>query len=95
MVVHENATAGEAAVTRVPSGWGPRDIAVAEELLDRVYSMESDRARRLCGMLLDQIERDDPDFLRDVPTDLAPTVRLAAALSDPNPSVRGVLGGAT
>lgn len=83
VVVHETATSGEAVVTRVPTGWGARDIAVAEELLDRAYSMEPDRARRLSGRILDHIERDDPDFLRDVPTDLAPTVRLAAALSDP------------
>lgn len=85
VVVHETETSGDAAVTRVPTGWGPREIAVAEELLDRIYSMDLDRARRLSQTMLEQIERDDPDFLRDVPTDLAPTVRLAAALNEVGP----------
>lgn len=83
VVVHETPSSREVAVTRVPTGWGPGEIAVAEELLDRVYGMEPARARGLCSTLLDQIDRDDPEFLRDVPADLAPTVRLAAALSDP------------
>lgn len=86
VVVHESASSGDVAITRVPTGWGSREIAVAEELLDRVYSMESGQARRLSVMLLDHIESQDPDFLRDVPADLAPTVRLAAALSEPRPA---------
>lgn len=83
VVVHETERSGEVAITRVPTGWEPRDIAVAEELLERVYSMESGRARHLCTMVLERIEREDPAFLHDIPADLAPTVRLAAALSDP------------
>ena len=95
VVVHETGTSGEAAVTRVPVGWGPSEIAVAEELLDRIYSMEPDQARRLSSLVLDHIEQDTPDFLRDVPADLAPTVRLAAALSDPGAPVAGDRGQAT
>ncbi len=79
VVVHEMSNAGAGALRRVPQGWGPHKVRVAEELLDRLFTLNDDSARRLSEQMLGLVARDDPQFLADVPSDLAPTTRLAAA----------------
>lgn len=81
LVVHERAQGtAEVLVTRVPAGWGAREVGVVESLLRRAASMDTDRAQRLARDLVALVERDDPALLRDVPADLPPVERLRRAV---------------
>lgn len=79
VVVHELPQSGEGALKRVPRGWGPEKVQVVEELLDRLFLLDHDRARKLSERVLQQVALDDPGFLDLVPSDLTPTTRLAVA----------------
>ena len=89
VVVHEVASAGAGALRRVPQGWGSSKVNVAEELLDRLFTLNDNAARHLSQQMLELIARDDPQFLADVPSDLAPTTRLAAAFGTARASSSG------
>jgi uncharacterized RDD family membrane protein YckC len=80
LVVHDRVQAPEVLVTRVPAGWGAREVGVAESLLRRAASMDPERAEQLARGLLAVLERDDEALLRDVPGDLPPVERLRRAV---------------
>ena len=80
LVLETGRVVPEAMVRRVPSAWGPREIAVAEEFLRRSNSMDKTRAEELAGRILEAMERDSPGFL-------GPSV-----LPDPVERVRAALG---
>ena len=80
LVVHEHARTAEVLVTRIPAGWGAREVGVVESLLRRAGGLDEGRAERLAEDLLSCVQRDDAALLRDVPADLPPLERLRRAV---------------
>jgi uncharacterized RDD family membrane protein YckC len=80
LVVHERERAPEIVVTRIPAGWGAREVGVVESLLRRASDLDAGHAARLAESLLSCVERDDAALLRDVPADLPPLERLRRAV---------------
>ena len=81
LVVHERSpAAADVVATRVPAGWGAREVGVVESLLRRAGAMDPERAQQLAEELLGLVERDDAALLRDVPADLPPVERLRRAV---------------
>lgn len=80
LVVHERARGGEPVVTRVPAGWGAREVGVVESLLRRAHALEPGRADRLAAELVSCVARDDAALLAGVPSDLPPLERLRRAV---------------
>jgi uncharacterized RDD family membrane protein YckC len=80
LVVHERSRAVEVLVTRIPAGWGAREVGVVESLLRRAGGLDEERVLRLAEDLLSCVERDDAALLRDVPADLPPLERLRRAV---------------
>lgn len=63
LVVHDRRPAPELVLGRIPPGWGPREVAVAESLLSRAAELELERARSLAARLLRLIARDAPHLV--------------------------------
>jgi uncharacterized RDD family membrane protein YckC len=80
LVVHEHARTAEVLVTRIPAGWGAREVGVVESLLRRAGGLDEGRAQRLAEDLLSCVERDDAALLLDVPAELPPLERLRRAV---------------
>jgi uncharacterized RDD family membrane protein YckC len=80
LVVHERVPAPEVLVTRVPAGWGAREVAVVESLLRRAATMDRARGDRLAEDLVACILRDDAALVAGVPADLPPLERLRRAV---------------
>jgi uncharacterized RDD family membrane protein YckC len=66
LVVHDERRDAGPLLGRVPSGWGPREVAVAEAFLARSASLEPAQARHLARRLLAAIERDAPELAAEV-----------------------------
>jgi uncharacterized RDD family membrane protein YckC len=62
LVVHVHAPAREVLARRTPQGWDTQEAALIETFLRRAPDMETWRAERLAGQLLDCIREDDPDM---------------------------------
>jgi uncharacterized RDD family membrane protein YckC len=79
LVVHAVEARTEVVATRVPDGWGPRQVAAVEAFLDRFEVLEPERSRALARRILIWIERDDPGFLALVPPSTDPVARVLRA----------------
>ncbi len=67
IVIHDHPlAAAEVRLTRLPAGWGAREIAVVESLLRRASLLEPARAQTLAERLLHQAERQQPGFVSDL-----------------------------
>jgi uncharacterized RDD family membrane protein YckC len=79
LVVHERVHHEELALSRIPSGWGAREVAMVESFLVRLPTLEPERRRHLGQRIIALVERDDPQFLDGIERheDPSVTVRLA------------------
>ncbi len=69
LVLRERATPREVVIERIPQGWGLREIAFIEALLERLDELSPDRARELSRRTLVWIQRSDPSFLSGIDED--------------------------
>ncbi len=79
VVVHERRPEPQPVLGRVPRGWGGREVALVEALLERAPGLEPARAQRLAGRVLAWVERDEPGMLEgvEVTADAVATLRRA------------------
>jgi uncharacterized RDD family membrane protein YckC len=80
LVVHDRAPEPEVVLGRIPPGWGPREVALAEAYLRRSFEMNPGRSRFLARRLLRLVEQSAPDYLEEV-----------AGYADPDLALRRVL----
>jgi len=66
VVVYQNPPVVEAALTRVPQGWGGADVALLESFLRREPELDRIRARRVASQLVAAIRRDNPAYLEGI-----------------------------
>jgi uncharacterized RDD family membrane protein YckC len=85
VVVHQRPPAAGVVLARVPEGWRPRQVAVAEELLARAAILEPVHAADLARRVLGWVARDAPDLLAGMPADADPLAALRRALLLPRP----------
>ena len=68
LVLHETRDDRPLVARRVPRGWKPADVAVAESYLRRERQLDPGRSDELGRRLLDAVRRDDPTLLEGVDT---------------------------
>lgn len=83
VVVHETPPAAGVVLARVPEGWRPRQVAVAEELLARAAILEPGHARELARRVLGWVARDAPELVAGIPAGADPLAVLGRALLPP------------
>jgi uncharacterized RDD family membrane protein YckC len=66
LVVHDQVHQDEVALSRVPKGWGSREVTLVESFLTRCPTLEPAQRLRLAERIIAWIERDDPQFLEGV-----------------------------
>lgn len=81
LVVHDRPREAEVTLSRVPVGFGPAEVAVAEALLRRFGDLEAGRAQALAARVLAVIDRTDPMFLARIDRSGDPLATLRIALS--------------
>lgn len=81
LVVHDRPPQPAPVVGRLPDGWGAREAAVVEALLERADELEGDRAEQLAERLLRLVARQAPQLLEDLPGDVPALDALRAALA--------------
>ena len=85
-MVHVVESRAEVVATRVPLGWGPRQVAAVEAFLDRFEVLEPERSREVARRILAWVERDDPQFLSLLPPSTDPVARVLRAFRpEPGP----------
>jgi uncharacterized RDD family membrane protein YckC len=63
LVLRRVAARAEVVLARIPQGWGAREIAFVEALLERLDELSPERARDLSRRALLWIQKSDPSFL--------------------------------
>jgi len=64
LVIHDKPAGSQILVLgRVPNGWGPAEVALAEAFFDRRETLEFARQQELAKRIIALALRDDPDFL--------------------------------
>lgn len=82
LVIHDRPLMERASLGRVPAGWGPREVAVAESLLARRGELDPDQLRHLALRLVRLVQRDDPALLQESPVpEVDPVAALRQALA--------------
>jgi len=69
LVLRKAAAPAEVVLVRVPRGWGAREIAFVEALLERLDELSPERARELSRRALLWIQKSDPSFLPRIDED--------------------------
>lgn len=69
LVLRQAAVPTEVVLERVPQGWGEREIAFVEALLERLDQLSPERARELSRRALVWIQKSDPSFLPQIDED--------------------------
>ncbi len=70
LVLRQTASpATEVVLERVPQGWGAREIAFVEALLERLDELSPERAAELSRRTLAWIQKSDPSFLPQIEED--------------------------
>jgi hypothetical protein len=68
LVVYRSPLGGRPGLaTRVPSGWGAREVALLESFLRRQPELDPGVARTVATRLVKAIRRDDPAFFEELP----------------------------
>ena len=80
LVVHDRAPEAEVTLGRIPPGWGPREVAVAESYLRRSREMNLGRSRHLARRLLRLVGESAPDYAAEVAAYEDPDLALRRAL---------------
>lgn len=80
LVVHAESRDAGPLLGRVPKGWGPREVAVAEAFLSRAGALEPEQARYLARRLLAAIERDAPELAAEVADSEDPVLAVRRVL---------------
>jgi uncharacterized RDD family membrane protein YckC len=63
VVYHRDSVALRPTVGRVPAGWGPHEVALVENFLERSPLLEPGKAESLARDLLEAVDRRDPTLL--------------------------------
>jgi uncharacterized RDD family membrane protein YckC len=69
LVLRRVAAPPEVTIARVPQGWGAREIAFVEALLERLDELSPERAQELSRRALLWIQKSDPSFLPRIDDD--------------------------
>jgi uncharacterized RDD family membrane protein YckC len=85
VVVYQNPPVTEAALTRVPQGWGGADVALLESFLRREPELDRIRARRVASQLVAAIRRDNPAYFEGIGDTGDPVVLLRRATQAERP----------
>jgi len=83
LVVHDRGRETGPVLGRVPPGWGPREVALAESFLTRARSLsleDSAATWEMADRILQRIRRDAPELLAGVDTRTDPVAALRQAL---------------
>jgi uncharacterized RDD family membrane protein YckC len=80
LVVYQHGPERSPAVSRVPAGWGRAEVALLEDFFRRLPFLEAERSERIAQRILERLDRDDRDLLKDVPSQLEPVERLRRAV---------------
>lgn len=83
LVLHDRAPEAEVTLGRIPPGWGPREVAVAESYLRRSGEMSPGRSRYLARRLLRLVELHAPEYLEGLAAEDDPGLALRRALEVP------------
>jgi uncharacterized RDD family membrane protein YckC len=83
LVVYQDplALGSETPIARLPSAWGAAEVALVESFLTRERELDRDRALRIASLLLEAIQRDEPQLLDGLAAVLDPVLRLRRALT--------------
>lgn len=83
LVVHDRGREMGPVLGRVPPGWGPREVALAEAFLTRARSLaleDSAATWEMADRILQRVRRDAPELLAGVDTRTDPVAALRQAL---------------
>ena len=69
LVLRKASAPAEVVLARVPQGWGAREMAFVEALLERLDELSPERARELSRRALLWIQKSDPSFLPRIDED--------------------------
>ena len=71
LVIHEEKVPeGHVQVSRYPSSWGGKEVALVEGFLTRAPYLEADKAQQMADQLLGWIQQEDPKFWADIESDI-------------------------
>jgi uncharacterized RDD family membrane protein YckC len=80
LVLRQVPPPAEVLVARIPQGWGAREVAFVEALLERLDELSPERARELSSRALRWIQKSDPSFLPRIDDDDPPQALRRAFL---------------
>lgn len=95
LVVHEQTGKAEVSLRRIPPGWGPREVSLAEGFFARLGELEPDQSRFLARRLVAWLEHDAPDLLPSSGAEADPVAALEQALLPRSETVAATLGRGT